>query len=208
MRNKFFSTKEIDKGDESQEASPLFRSKYLLAHYEKVKNLDKDLLRLPSVEEFFFLQSEAQFNAFTFIPAIAKLHSIEHLHATTYSISRRTIEAIVELHDKGFIDKVTLSISDSLIKRNPKTIDLLVAMISSRPNIKVLFTWSHAKVAILKAKENYFVIEGSGNWSENAHYEQYIFANSKKLYNFRKELFDNVNVRYTADSNGLIQNDH
>lgn len=203
MKNRFFDTKEGIKEKSKKETSPLFRSKYLLAHFQKLEKLEEDLLRLPTKEEFFFLQSEAQFNAFTFIPAIAKLHSIKHLYATTYSISRRTIEAIMELYDKGMIEQVTLSISDSLIKRNPKTIDLLTSMVSSRANIKVLFTWSHAKVAMLETKDNHFVIEGSGNWSENAHYEQYVFANSKGLFEFRKELFDNVNVRYIADTKGL-----
>lgn len=69
-----------------------------------------------------------------------------------------------------------------------------------------MFTWSHAKVAMLETKDDFFVIEGSGNWSENACYEQYVFANSKGLFNFRKELFDNVNIRYIADQNGLRKN--
>jgi hypothetical protein len=38
------------------------------------------------------------------------------------------------------------------------------------------------------------VIEGSGNWAENAHFEQYVFANSKGLYDFRLQLFTNVNM--------------
>jgi hypothetical protein len=36
------------------------------------------------------------------------------------------------------------------------------------------------------------VLEGSGNWSENAHYEQYVFINSKEVFDFRKQLFTNV----------------
>lgn len=205
MKNKFFDTKEVDKNVSTGKASTMYRSQYLLAHFEKLSNIEKELTRLPSEEEFFFLQTEKQFNAFTFIPAVAKVHSIRHLYACTYSLSRRTIEALIELHDKGLIEAITLSISDSLIKRNPKTVDLLVAQISSRANIKVLFTWSHAKVALLETNEGYYVIEGSGNWSENAHYEQYIFANSKSLFDFRKELFTAVKVRYIADTNGLKQ---
>jgi len=205
LKNKFFDTKEVDKNVSTGKASTMYRSQYLLAHFEKLSNIEKELTRLPSEEEFFFLQTEKQFNAFTFIPAVAKVHSIRHLYACTYSLSRRTIEALIELHDKGLIEAITLSISDSLIKRNPKTVDLLVAQISSRANIKVLFTWSHAKVALLETNEGYYVIEGSGNWSENAHYEQYIFANSKSLFDFRKELFTAVKVRYIADTNGLKQ---
>ena len=67
-------------------------------------------------------------------------------------------------------------------------------MCSTRPNIKVLYAWSHAKVCIMKTHDFHFVIEGSGNWAENAHYEQYLFANSKGLYDFRKQLFTTIDM--------------
>jgi hypothetical protein len=203
MKNKFFDIKKPEGAAVKSAASSVFRSKYVLAHFDKLSHLEEDLKRLPSNEEFMFLQTENQFNAFTFIPAVAKLHTIRHLYAATYSISRRAIEALVELHDKGMIDAITLCISDSLIKRNPKTIDLLTAMISSRGNIKVQFCWSHAKVALMQTDEGHYIVEGSGNWSENAMYEQYLFANSKSVFEFRKELFNNVNVRHVADKSGL-----
>lgn len=201
MKNRFFDM------DDLQEAVPppasLFRSKYLLAHYQKLGNIKEELSRLPEKEEMMFLQTEKAFNAFTFIPAVVKLYKVRHLMAATYSINKRVIEALMELHDAGFIDKITLCISDSLIKRNPKTVDILTAYVKSRPNIKVLFAWTHAKVALLETDNAHYVIEGSGNWSENAHYEQYLFGNSRGLFEFRKELFENVNVKYVADHRGI-----
>lgn len=196
MKNKFFDIRakpdlELKKKNDSEQ----FISKYLLAHYEKIKNLDKDLKRLPSSEEFFFLQSDTSFNAFTFIPLIGKTKSMKELYASTYSISRRVIDALVQLHDKGIIERLTLMISDSLIKRNPSTIDYLSALVNSRPNFTVNYAWVHAKVCIAQTDTDYFIIEGSGNWAENAHYEQYTFANSKGLYDFRKKLFTEVKLR-------------
>ena len=175
--------------EEVKKGSELFTSKYLAAHYQKVSSLENDLFRIPTQEEFFFLQSDTAFNAFTFIPLVAKVFPIKELHATTYSISRKVIDALIELHDKGMIERITLLISDSMIKRNPIVIDNLMAMAQSRPNLTVLYAWVHAKVCLMQTHENYFVVEGSGNWSENAHYEQYTFANSKGLYDFRLKLF-------------------
>lgn len=175
--------------------SELFTSKYLAAHYQKVSSLENDLFRIPTQEEFFFLQSDTAFNAFTFIPLVAKVFPIKELHATTYSISRKVIDALIELHDKGMIERITLLISDSMIKRNPIVIDNLMAMAQSRPNLTVLYAWVHAKVCLMQTHENYFVVEGSGNWSENAHYEQYTFANSKGLYDFRMKLFTESNLK-------------
>ncbi len=166
-----------------------YSSKYLAAHYQKVSSLENDLLRIPVHEEFLFLQSDTAFNAFTFIPLVAKVFPIKELHASTYSLSRKVVEALLEMHDQGMIEQVTLLVSDSMIKRNPLVIDNLMAMAKSRPNVNVLYAWVHAKVCLLKTSDFHYVIEGSGNWSENAHYEQYLFAESKGLYDFRMKLF-------------------
>jgi hypothetical protein len=195
IKNKFFELKKTTLGDVPEKPSEHFVSKYLVSHYQKIKSLDKELQRLPSSEEFFFLQSATSFNAFTFIPLIGKNETIKELHASTYSISRKVIDALIQLYDEGILEQITLMISDSLIKRNPATIDYLNALISGRANFTVLYSWVHAKVCICKTKENYFIIEGSGNWASNAQYEQYTFANSIGLYNFRKTLFTESKLR-------------
>lgn len=186
-----------DKNSEAsvKSASELFICKYLNKHYQTIKNLSEDLMRLPSPEEIFFLQTDNAFNAFTFIPLVAKSQGIKELYASTYSINIRVIESLIELHDSGLIEQITLMISDGLVKRNPTTYDLLKSMISTRPNIKVLYSWNHSKICCLKTEFNHYVIEGSGNWSENAFYEQYIFLNSQEAYKFRTELFTNAKLK-------------
>lgn len=181
---------------ESQDKlSEIFISKYLTSHFKKVSSLENDLMRLPTENEFFFLQSDTAFNAFTFIPLVTKIFPIKHLYASTYSISRKVIDALIELHDTGRIEAITLLISDSMIKRNPLVIENLMSMAKSRPNVNVFYAWVHAKVCLLETHENHYVIEGSGNWSENAHYEQYTFAYSKPLFDFRLELFTNSKLK-------------
>ena len=173
----------------------MFVSKYLVKHYQKVSSLENDLMRIPTDEEFFFLQSDTAFNAFTFIPFVARHFPIKELYASTYSIGRKVIEALVEMHDKGEIEQITLLVSDSMIKRNPLVIDNLMAMASTRPNLKVLYAWVHAKVCLMRTNEHHFIVEGSGNWSENAHYEQYTFGNCKGLYDFRMKLFTETKLK-------------
>jgi len=189
MVNRFFDYKELSEEKEDEIAPDKWVSKYLNLHFEKVEKLEEDLTRLPTPGEIFFLQSDSSFNAFTFIPLIAKRFPIKELCASTYSINTRVITSLLEMHDRGMIEQVTIMISDSMIKRNPVTIDNLMAMAASRPNVKVQFAWVHAKVCLLKTHDYHYVVEGSGNWSENAHYEQYLLANDKGLYDFRMQLF-------------------
>lgn len=171
------------------------QSKLLTDHFEKVRNLEKDLGNLPSPGEMIWLQSDGQFNAFTFIPFITMRETIQELYVATYSIAMRVVEALLVLHNNGAVDKIDLLISDSLKQRNPVTIDKILAYEQSYGNLDVKFAWTHAKVMLAKTSDNFYIVEGSGNFSENAHYEQYIFCNNEKAFNFRKELFTEINFR-------------
>ncbi len=200
FKNKYFDIRRDPEGDTDVPLSKSLKSqkwisKYLATHFEKVSKLEEDLLRVPTAEEFFFLQADGAFNAFDFLLLIAKREPIKQLFASTYSISRRVIESLIELHDSGMIEQMTLFISDSMIKRNPVTIDNLMAMAKERPNMKVLYAWSHAKVCLMQTHSNFYCVEGSGNWSDNAHYEQYLFANSRGLFEFRMKLFTESKIK-------------
>lgn len=195
LQSKYFALPVDETESEEKSSSDVFLSKYLNKHYQRIKALPDDLLRLPAPEEVFFLDTENAFNAFTFIVMVAKAQSIKELFASTYSINIRVIESLMELHDNGFIDTITLMISDSLIKRNPTTVDLLSALVKSRPNIKVIYTWNHSKVSLMRTEHNYYVVEGSGNWSENALIEQYVFTNSELVYEARKMMFNRISKK-------------
>jgi len=195
LNNRYFSiSAEKSKGADVS-APELFISKYLNKHYETVKSLPEDLLRLPSQDECFFLQTDNSFNAFTFVVLVAKHQGIKRLYASTYSINIRVIESLVELHDGGFVDEIFLMVSDSLRKRNPTTVNLMEALFKSRPNIRLKYSWNHSKVTLMQTEFSSFVVEGSGNWSENALYEQYIFLNSKSVFEHREKLFLNSKER-------------
>lgn len=200
--NKFFDYKALSEEKKEENISEMWVSKYLATHFEKVANLEDNLIRIPTPGEIFFLQSDTSFNAFTFIPFVARRYPIKELFACTYSISRKVTDALIEMHDKGMIEQITLMVSDSMIKRNPVVIDNLMAMAAQRPNMNVLYSWTHAKVCLLRTQDFHFIIEGSGNWAENTQYEQYIFMNDQGAYDFRKQLFTNSNLK---KYNGSIQ---
>lgn len=190
-KNRFFDIQELGKKGASQERSPFegSHSAFLNKHLERIENLN-NLVRLPENGEVFFLHTEKAFNAFTFIPWLSQHHFIEELYASTYSISRRVVEVLQELQHLGRIGSVTLLISDSMIKRNAVTIDVLDAVVKNNPYFRVKYFWNHSKICLLKAGDLYLTLEGSGNWSENALLEQYVLVNSKEVFDFRKTIFE------------------
>jgi hypothetical protein len=179
-------------------------SLYLNAHYQKVAAVRADMGRLPDEDEFFFLQSDNSYNAFTFIPFALENQNARHLYCTTYSINKRVIHALTDLHKEGKVDRISLLVSDTMLSRNPTTVDELAAMNKEYPNIEISFTWVHAKVCLIQTDKAHYVIEGSGNWSENAYYEQYFFANSIKLFDFRLKLFTESKIRYRIENGKIL----
>lgn len=175
-----------------QDKSAVLRDKFLELHSRRVESLKQLVGKLPVENEMIALWTMKSFNAFTFIPYLIKeMGKIDRLVMSTYSINRRIIDSLIKKIDQGKIESVQLMISDSLRQRMPLVTDHLESMAKLRPQMKVNYAWNHSKITLAEAAGNFFVVEGSGNWSENAQFEQYLFFNSKKLFDFRLECIGN-----------------
>lgn len=161
--------------------------KFLAEHYQRIESLKQLLGKVPEAGQVWFLWSLNSFNAFTFVPYLLTAHgAIEHLSMSTYTVNMRIADALFRLADTGQINKISLYISESLNFRMPKVVDHLQALQQARPGmLEVMYCWNHSKITLAKCGSHYYTIEGSGNWSENARFEQYLFANKKELYDFR-----------------------
>ena len=155
---------------------------------------DVNGLHIPNPNGALWFHTDKSINTFDMVAFLATKIKIKKIYASTYSLAQKTVENLVNLYDAGIIDEVTLLISESMIKRNPITIENLVSMANSRDRMTVKYAWTHAKVTLLEAEEGYFVLEGSGNWSRNAHMEQYVLVNSPEVYRHRMEMFESVKV--------------
>ena len=196
---KFFNIDDLQQQTEATgkpDKSGILVEKFLQLHERRIESI-KDLAgRIPIENEIFFLWTVNSFNAFTFIPYIIKeCGVIEELVIATYSINIRIINSLIRLIDKQLIVSVVIIISDSIRQTNTKVYDHLLSVTAQKP-IRVIYAWNHAKVALIRAGGNFFDVEGSGNWAENAKHEQYIFLNSKRVFEFRKnEIIHGINAR-------------
>ena len=192
---KFFDINTISQeGNQAIDKSGFLVEKFLNVHCEKISSIKQLAGSIPQGNDIYFLWTINSFNAFTFIPFIIKeCGIIEELIIATYSINIRIIDALIRLVDRLQILKITIVISDSIKTLRLKVYDHLKA-VTERYNINIIYTWNHSKISLLKTKSEYFIVEGSGNFSENARHEQYVFLNSKTVFDFRKnELLYDIN---------------
>lgn len=153
---------------------------------------------LPEQQEAFFIWTVNGFNAFTFIPYILSTSGkISELVISTYSINIKIIDSLSGYLKDGMIDSVYILISDSAKFRIPAVIDHLEQFgLSYKEKVKVRYAWNHSKVSLIRSGDHHFIIEGSGNFSENSRHEQYVFLNSEQIFNFRKKwITDDIHGR-------------
>lgn len=187
--------KEIESPKQILDKALIKKNKYFSMHVQKISTL-KDLTELPAKDEQFRLITQQHFNTFTFILYIIEKHGqINDLDVITFNINEGTILALLDLLDRKIILNLRIVISDSVKFRMPQRVEQLKKAYEDRKesgNFMVLFVWNHSKIAIAKTGENYYIIEGSGNFSSNAEIEQYIFENNKEMYEFHKGWINDV----------------
>lgn len=151
----------------------------------RLNNLKELLGRLPRENEAFFIETKKSFSAFTFIVYLMK-HSgvIQDLYIATYSTNERIIKSLCHWHDQGKINNIHLFIAENIKNRMPAVYEKLLSL-ERKGIIQLTFAWSHKKITAIHTDSGYFVVEGSGNYGENAMIENYIFIQSKELYEFR-----------------------
>ncbi|MBR1468703.1 MAG: hypothetical protein IJ605_01105 [Prevotella sp.] len=151
----------------------------------KVDSLKQLTRRLPRQGEIFFIETTKSFTAFTFIVHVLKaVGHIHHLYIATYSTNERIINALLRYRDRGQLESIHLHISETLRFRMPDIYQRLLDL-RDKGILQLTFAWTHKKVTCMDTPQGAFVVEGSGNYGENALQEQYIFIQSEKVYEFR-----------------------
>lgn len=182
MKNEYFDLSDLE--------SELSKSRRFLDAFDvemlfKVDSLKNLTRKLPERGEIFFIETMKSFTAFTFIVHVLKaVGHINHVYIATYSTNERIINALLRYKEKGQLETIHLHISETLKFRMPEVYERLINL-RDAGTIELTFAWTHKKVTCMDTPAGAFVVEGSGNYGENALEEQYIFLKSEKVYEFR-----------------------
>ena len=150
--------------------------------YKKILSVD-GINKFPIKNEQYRIITQKRFNTFDFILSILSREEIFELYLVTFMIGSKTIENLHELLLSKQIHKSIIIVNNAVRKFKPTTFEKLLHLL----NTKVIEKQIHAKIILAKTKDNFYVIEGSGNLSINAKIEQYVFENNKQVYEFHKK---------------------
>ena len=158
-------------------------------HTIKANSLKK-LCQFPKKNEQYRIITEKSFNAFSLILAVLEKYIIEDLYVAIYRINEPSVISLIDFIESGKIKKAHFVISNffNQTKKPEVWAKKLKDFASGRDNVFHSYVHNHSKVvAILTNEGDHFVFEGSGNMSDNARIEQYIYDNNQDVYNFHKE---------------------
>lgn len=148
-----------------------------------------DLCTIPLPGEQWIIVTEKQFNAFALVLQVVQEHIIDELFFAIYRINQPTVDALIKFIEDGRIKKGKFIISNffNQTKKPEEWALKLVNYCNKNKNFEAIYLHNHAKVLCLKTGDNYYVLEGSGNMSDNARIEQYRYENNKEIYDFHKK---------------------
>ncbi|MDR0939934.1 MAG: hypothetical protein LBN29_11415 [Mediterranea sp.] len=182
MSRRYFTLEELRREMSDARTRP---ASFERAQAFRVDRLADLVGRLPRENEIFFIETRRSFTAFTFVVYLMK-HAgrVNHLHIATYSTNERVVNALLRWKAKGLIGGIHLHVSETLRYRMPGIYARLAAL-AAGGEITLSTAWTHKKVACADTSSGHFVVEGSGNYGENAMEEQYVFLRNKEIYEFR-----------------------
>ena len=162
-------------------------------HFIKARAL-KDLCIKPEKDEQYHIITEKQFNAYAFILYILESEIIEELYLAIYRINEPTVQSLIDIIEGQKINKATFIISNyfNQTKKPEKWAIKLRQYCESRDNTYHAYTHNHSKVVCIKTATEKYVFEGSGNMSDNARIEQYLFINSSEIFDFHKNWMQSI----------------
>lgn len=125
-----------------------------------------------------------------FILAVLAKEKIIDLYIAVYVIGKKTIAELLSLHESQDIQSLFFLVNTRIYSKTGIN-EMLTANVSKNWRVKIAYT--HTKIILMKTtRGNHYVVEGSGNMSQNGQYEQYIFENNKPVYEFHKDWMEEL----------------
>lgn len=150
----------------------------------------RELIKIPQKNQHYRLVTKKAINTFDFIQAILIYEYIEELIIAFYRIGKKTAYQLRDLQKFKKIGNIIFLINDGFPKLVPDAYNFIKGLESDKWEVKL--ENNHCKIILAKTKNNYYIVEGSGNMSMNARIEQYCFDNNKTIYNFHENWIKNL----------------
>lgn len=142
--------------------------------------------RFPLPGEQLRIRTQQQMNLIAILmKAVAVFETIEECTIATYTMNKEAFGILQDFLKGGQIKKLTLYIASSYNFREKEysgEMKRTCLALSKNYDVSLIFAWLHFKITLFRCGQNYFLHEGSMNYSTNNMAEQFLFENNKESY--------------------------
>lgn len=159
----------------------------VLRHRRKISAVIERIadLGLPQQEQQYRLVTRRAFNAIEVLEYVCKTERVVNLKMAVYSINYDAAMILLDLLNRDRIGCVEICMSNLRNGAHRTKEQILNEKLIGHAKIDIFYCSSHAKSMACETESgNYYCIEGSGNHAYNSRIEQYVFDNSKQVYEF------------------------
>ena len=161
--------------------------------FKSVKDLEKELPRLPGEDVVYKLVSDGGFSSISFVKYIADRAKIQNFYASSFRIGRKELQIIEMLHRLERIDMChfavgTLMSNDSVAVKKYKYYDNF-KLVCETNGWEYITVNNHSKLLLFDTEAGKYVVETSSNLNENPKIEQFSFEKSDELFDFYRSEF-------------------
>lgn len=164
------------------------------------KKIEEVFNEFPKPKEYIHLVSAGAYDYFKLIQRVLELKGGEFtLYASTWTMNYVNVDALLNFIKVGRIKECTMLVGDYLRQREPLVFETLKQGLYESNKGRIKAFKNHCKIICMSNGIDYFVSEGSANFTSNPRTEQHILTNNKELYDFHTEW---MNELFTINKDG------
>jgi hypothetical protein len=132
------------------------------------------------------------YDYYTVLPTFIDLFGqVDDFYGSTWIMNMENIHSMFKLYDKGLLKKINILTGIYFKNRDTNTYGVLTKGLEERKQ-RYKASENHAKIILIRHKNNYIAFEGSANFTRNWRIENFVMVNNKKIYDFHKGWMEEI----------------
>jgi hypothetical protein len=171
--------------------------------YNNAKDIVKELKLFPGEQMHYIVSGNFIFGDFIEALLVEKNVICEYMYLSSLSLSQNNIDSIAGLMQGGYIDKITIMLSNYFYSHEKyQLMPYLLENLDIDNRLKLLIIRNHTKICLMKISNIFLTIVGSSNLRSSNSIEQFTIQESQELFEFYQKFFED-NEKYDIINQGV-----
>ena len=170
---------------------PKFNRVPMVVRYTHAAELAKSISLLPGEQVHGIVPGNFIFGDFIEALLVEKEVICKEMQIATLSLSQSNVDSLANLMETGFIGKLTLVISNYFYSHErSELMPYIMDKLDKGNRFDCIVLRNHTKVTLMSIGNLFLVLSGSSNLRSSQSVEQFVLQESRELYEFYREWFE------------------